>query len=123
MKKLFFALFIILLNFPCFVAAQDTVKVTLKNFIEEGLENSGQIDYARQSVNLAENRINQAKSMRYLPTFELTTQHGLVPGVESERNLPDEALYLDPYLDNDWEDWGVFTRANVTAIQPIPGEH
>ncbi|HEX6982763.1 MAG TPA: TolC family protein [Balneolaceae bacterium] len=119
MKKLFFGLSIFLFSLPCFMVAQDTVKVSLINFIEEGLENSGQIDYARQAVNLAENRINQANSMRYLPTFELTTQHGLVPGVESETDLPDEALYLDPYLDNDWENWGIFTRANVTAIQPI----
>ena len=28
-------------------------------------------------------------------------------------------LYLDPNLDNDWENWGIFTRAEVSAIQPV----
>lgn len=120
MKKLVCGLFIFLLTLPGLIVAQDTVKVSLVNFIEEGLENSGQIDFAKQAVNLAENKVNQVNSKRYLPTFELRTQHGLVPGVESEReDLDPNAYYLDPNLSNDWENWGIFTRAQITAIQPI----
>lgn len=119
MKKIVLASVVFLLSLPFSLVAQDTVKVSLKSFIEQGLENSGQIDYAKQAVNLAENRISQAKSKRYLPKFELTTQHGVVPGVESDTDLPENAYYLDPNLENDWDNWGLFTRAEISAVQPI----
>ncbi len=102
------------------VSAQDTVSVSLQEFIEIGVKNSGQLDFERQKVSLAENRISQAQNQRYLPRFELTTQHGLVPGVKSNvEGLDPNEYYLDPDLENDWEDIGVFTRAEVNAVQPI----
>ena len=101
-------------------AAQDTVQVSLKEFVETGLKNSGQMAFEREKINLADNRISQARSLRYLPRFELSTQHGLVPGVKSNRqDLARDELYLDPNLENDWEDIGLFTRAEVTAVQPL----
>ncbi|MDX1617690.1 MAG: TolC family protein [Balneolaceae bacterium] len=99
--------------------AQDTLQVSLTEFIDRGLEHSGQVEYERQNVRLAENQIDRAHALRYLPKFELNTQHGAVPGVKSNTNLPDDELYLDPNLDNDWNDWAIFTRAEVNAIQPI----
>ncbi|WP_249066919.1 TolC family protein [Halalkalibaculum roseum] len=102
------------------VSAQDTVKVSLQEFIEIGINNSGQLDFEQQKVSLAENRIDQAQNQRYLPRFDLSTQHGLVPGVKSNvEGLDPNEFYLDPDLENDWEDIGVFTRAEVNAIQPI----
>lgn len=102
------------------ISAQDTVSVSLQEFIEIGIKNSGQLDFEQQKVSLAENRISQAQNQRYLPRFELTTQHGLVPGVKSNvEGLDPGEYYLDPDLENDWEDIGVFTRAEVNAVQPI----
>lgn len=102
------------------LSAQDTVKVSLQEFIEIGVNNSGQLDFEQQKVSLAENRIDQAQNQRYLPRFELSTQHGLVPGVKSNvEGLDPNEFYLDPDLENDWEDIGVFTRAEVNAVQPI----
>lgn len=102
------------------VRAQDTVQVSLNDFIARGLENSGQVAFERQNVNLAENQVKQANSRRFLPSFELNTQHGVVPGVESDvPGLSENEYYLDPNLENDWNDWGVFTRAEVSAVQPI----
>lgn len=100
--------------------AQDTVRVSLEEFIRSGLENSGELDAERQKVNLAENRIRQTKSKRYLPKFELNTQHGVIPGVKSNReDLDPNEYYLDPNLENDFEDIGLFTRAEVQAVQPV----
>ncbi|MDZ7694380.1 MAG: TolC family protein [Balneolaceae bacterium] len=99
--------------------AQDTLQISLGEFIESGLQNSGQVDFERQKVNLAENRIDQARSQRFLPTFQLNTQHGAVPGVESSTDLPEDSYYLDPNLENDWSNWAIFTRAEVQAVQPI----
>ncbi|MDZ7773421.1 MAG: TolC family protein [Balneolaceae bacterium] len=100
--------------------AQDTLSVSLQEFIRQGTENSGQLEFEQEKVRLANNRIDQARSQRYLPRFELNTQHGVVPGVKSDRtDLSENEYYLDPNLDNDWENWGLYTRAEVSAVQPV----
>jgi outer membrane protein TolC len=100
--------------------AQDTVRVSLQKFITEGVQNSGEVDAERQEVNLAQNRIRETQSQRYVPTFELNTQHGVIPGVKSDReDLDPNEFYLDPNLENDFEDIGLFTRAELDLIQPI----
>jgi len=105
--------------------AQDTLKISLEEFIEMGLENSGQLSFEQQAVELAENRISSAKANRFLPSFDLRSLHGLVPGVESDSILPNgqplprDELFLDPDLENDFNDFGIFTRIDVNAVQPI----
>lgn len=100
--------------------SQDTLSVNLSEFIERGLENSGQVAYESGKVDLAENRIQEVRARRILPNFELNTQHGVVPGVETDvPGLGDGELYLDPDLSNDWNNWAVFTRAELSATQPI----
>src|SRR5690606_28103476 len=72
------------------------------------------------SIDLSQNRLNQAKSQRILPRIDLQTAHGLVPAVKSEvPGLPEGQYYLDPNLKNDWYDWGVFTRVEINTLQPI----
>lgn len=100
-------------------AAQDTLSINLADFIRQGLEKSGQVAYQSRAVDLAENRANQVRSQRIFPRFEFNSQHGVVPGVYSPLGLPDGQLYLDPGLENDWENWAIFTRAEISAIQPI----
>ncbi|MCW9707368.1 TolC family protein [Fodinibius salsisoli] len=120
MKKL---TFVFLLSFFCVVhqaAAQDTVRVSLQQFIERGIEHAGQLKYERQKINLAENQVSQVNSQRYLPRLEISTQHGVVPGVVSQRgDLSENEYYLDPNLENDWENWAVFTRAELQGVQPL----
>ncbi|WP_340104839.1 TolC family protein [Rhodohalobacter sp. 8-1] len=101
-------------------SAQDTLSISLPDFIERGIERSGQADYLENAVHLAENRAKQAKDQRILPRINLSTQHGLIPGVDSNKeNLSPNEFYLDPDLSNDWENWAIFTRAEVSAAQPI----
>lgn len=103
------------------VGAQDTLSINLTEFIQKGLERSGQVAYEEHVIDLAENRVNQAQSQRILPRIDLNTQHGLIPGVISNdpRNLPPGQFYLDPNLENNWEDWAIFTRAELSAVQPL----
>lgn len=101
------------------VIAQDTLRVNLADFIQKGLEVSGQIAYEGRAVELAENRVGQARSQQFLPRFELSSQHGLIPGVISKTDLPSGQFYLDPNLENDWENWAIFTRAELSAVQPL----
>lgn len=101
-------------------SAQDTLSITLPDFIERGIERSGQADYLSNAVDLAENSVQQARNQRILPRINLSTQHGLIPGVDSNReDLSPNEFYLDPNLTNDWENWAIFTRAEVNAAQPI----
>ncbi len=118
MNKIIISLFLALVM-PLGSLAQDTLEVSLKSFIEKGIENSGQVEYEKQNVGMAKNRIDQAQAQRFLPRFELSTQHGVVPGVISQTTLPEDQYYLDPELENDWQDWAVFTRAEMNAVQPI----
>jgi outer membrane protein TolC len=99
--------------------AQDTVRVSLQKFIERGIEHAGKLKYEQQKINLAENQVSQVQSNRYLPRLELSTQHGVVPGVKSNTNLSENEYYLDPNLENDWENWAIFTRAELQGVQPL----
>ena len=49
----------------------------------------------------------------------MSTQHGLVPGVVSNMGIPPNEFYLDPNLSNDWENWAIFTRAEVERCTAI----
>ena len=105
----------------------DTVSVSLQEFIDLGLERSGKIKMEKTEIDLAENKIVKSKSLKFLPEAKIETQHGLVPGVESDsilpngQPLPDGQLYLDPNLDNNLNDLNLFTRGEISAIQPIFG--
>ena len=92
--------------------AQDTVRVSMEEFINRGIENSGQIDAARQKVSLAENRIDQVQDERYIPSFTLRTIHGLVPKAETDPTSNDNFL-------DDLSNLAVSTEANLELIQPI----
>ncbi|MDZ7806563.1 MAG: TolC family protein [Gracilimonas sp.] len=101
-------------------AQQDTLRIDFQTFLSKAINNSGQIDYEKQDVELAENRVDQAKAQRILPSVDFSSQHGLVPGVKSDvPGLPEDEYYLDPNLRNDWEDWAIFTRFQLTAAQPV----
>src|SRR5699024_7855049 len=99
---------------------QDTVKVSLQEFMDQGMKHADQITAEKQDVRLAGNRVNQVKSKRYLPSFTLDTQHGIIPGVKSNRSdLSPNEYYLDPHLKNDFTNYAIFTRVHLEAIQPI----
>jgi outer membrane protein TolC len=112
---------LLLFFFVCKPAiSQDTLSITLPEFLERGLNNSGQVAYESGKVDLAENRVRSTKAQRIFPRLELNTQHGVVPGVQSNRDdLSEGEYYLDPNLENDWNNWAVFTRAELSATQPI----
>lgn len=102
------------------IQAQDTLRIDFQTFLSKALNNSGQIDYERQEVELAENRLDQAKAQRILPSVDFSSQHGLVPGVKSNvPGLAEDEYYLDPNLRNDWDNWAIFTRFQLTAAQPL----
>lgn len=118
--RIFYIATLILLTFNTGAIAQDTLSIDFDVFLSKALNNSGKIDYERQNIELAENRIDQAKAQRILPNVRFESQHGLVPGVKSDNpNLPEDEYYLDPNLRNDWEDWAIYTKFQLSAAQPV----
>src|SRR5690625_6974286 len=67
---------------PIDLKAQDTLRVNLAEFIEQGIEKSGMVAYEQRATELAHNQADQAKAMRILPSINLNTQHGLIPRSE-----------------------------------------
>src|SRR5690625_3298277 len=96
MKKITLVLSLFLFSLSSGIYAQDTVRVSLQEFIDRGIENAGQLKFERQKVHLAENQVAQVNAKRYLPQFNMSSQHGLVPGVTSNTDLSENEYYLDP---------------------------
>lgn len=118
----------ILISLLCFTAdvtAQDTVRVSLKEFIQRGVAYSDELKARQLSVDMSDNAIREARLLGFLPRFELTTNHGIVPDVISDSilangsPLPREEYYLDPNLRNDWAKLKVFSQMEVRMLQPI----
>ncbi|MEP1150170.1 MAG: TolC family protein [Balneola sp.] len=119
MKKLFPVFFICLLSSYSSIFAQDTLEISLQDFIDLGISNSGQVKYEGTRVDLEKNRASLAKSQRYLPSLQFQSEHALVPGVTSPRGYPEEEIYLDPDAENDWDNPGLYTRLRISGVQPI----
>jgi outer membrane protein TolC len=120
----FIALSVVVLQFAFSeqVNAQilDTVKVSFSEFLDIARNQSNLLKVSEQQISLAQNREYQVRAQRILPIIDMTTAHGLVPGVSgTNSSLPENQLYMDPTLRNDWESWGLFTRAEISAIQPL----
>lgn len=99
--------------------AQDTLKISLQEFIDIGISNSGQIKYNNSDVQLAKNRVRFANDQRILPGLNFRSEHAVVPGVSNPNNVSEEELYLDPNSRNDWGQVGLYTRLRISGVQPI----
>src|SRR5690554_1204182 len=99
--------------------AQDTLRVSFDEFILKATENSGQIKYEQTKIKLADNRLEHAKDLRFLPRLGLESEHSLVPGATSPNGFPEEQIYLDPDAYNDWDHVGLFTRFRISGVQPV----
>ncbi len=102
-----------------FVEAQDTLRINFDQFLEIALQNAGQMKVVDTKLDLAKNRIQQAKDQRFLPSLDFRSEHAVVPGVYSPDGLPEEEIYLDPNARNDWDNPGLFTRFRIQGVQPI----
>lgn len=114
-----FVVILLPLVFTASLKAQDTLYVTLQDFIQLGIERSNQLKSSEAKWQQAVEKAEKIDKQRYLPTFNITTNHGLVPGVKSNSDLPKSEWHLDPNLENDWSNWSIFTQADLKAVQPL----
>lgn len=115
----YFLSFLLSIAFLFPANAQDTLSISLEEFLDKALQNAGQVKVAQVDVSLAENRKQLAKDQRFLPNLSFRSEHALVPGVTSPNGQPEESIYLDPDARNDWTNFGLFTRLRVSGVQPV----
>lgn len=117
MRLLLISFFILYFNSSLF--GQDTLAISLDQFLELSLKNAGQLKLANNDIKLAKNRRQQTENQRFLPRLDYRSDHALVAGVKSPGNYPEDRIYLDPDATNDWSKVGILTRMRISGVQPI----
>ena len=117
---LYLALLAVPLSVVAAQPAPDTVRVTLESVLERALAVSPDLDQVRAQRTFAEARRRLARASRFLTEFSATSGHAVAPGLDlNATTLPDDALYLDPDVRNDWEELRPFNQLEVEALQPL----
>jgi outer membrane protein TolC len=103
---------------PASAAPPDTLEVSLTEAARRALARSPDLEAYRSQRQRARARREEATASRYLTQFQATTGHAPVPGL-TESPRPNDELYLDPGLRNDWDEWVPFNQVEVEATQPL----
>ncbi len=102
--------------------APDTVRVSLTDAITTALEESPEVDQRRARRRFASARSDQAQASRFLTDLSFSTASSFAPGLKNvPPGTPDDELYLDPNVENDWSLGALrpFARAEIVARQPL----
>jgi len=99
--------------------APDTLRVTLQAVLERALDVSPDLGEVRADRDFAAARSALARSSRFLTEFTATTAHAVAPGIDNPNGVPDDELYLDPDVRNDFKSLHPFNQIEVELIQPI----
>lgn len=98
----------------------DTVVVDLDGAVRRALDVSPEVGAIASELAFAEARKDLALASRFATEFNLQTAHAVAPGLDiPDPSLPRDALYLDPDVRNNWEDWRPLNRFEASLIQPI----
>jgi outer membrane protein TolC len=103
-------------------APPDTVRVGLTEAIAEALDASPEVDQRRARRRFASARSDQARASRYLTDLSFSTATSFAPGLDNvPPGTPDDELYLDPNVENDWTIGALrpFGRAEIAVRQPL----
>lgn len=103
--------------------AADTVRLTLTETIAEALTHSPEIDQRQAQRRFASARYDEARTSRFLTDVSVSTAHSFAPGLDvpSSNTLPDDRLYLNPEIENDWSIDALrpFNNAQASIRQPL----
>jgi outer membrane protein TolC len=99
--------------------SRDTLRFTLSEAVARALDVSPEVADVATQQRFAEARYDFARANRFLTTFELTTAHALVPGIDNPNDTATDRLYLDPDVSNDWTSFHFFNQLEANVLQPI----
>lgn len=102
-------------------ASGDTVTVGVEAAITRAVEVSPDIGEVRAGRDFAAARSRFARANRVLSRFEAETAHAIAPALDipADNTFPDDALYLNPDVENDWENPRPFNQVEIDFGQPI----
>ncbi|MFO8098985.1 MAG: TolC family protein [Salinibacter sp.] len=104
-------------------APQDTLRVDLTEALASALRVSPEVDQRRAERRFASARSDQAQASRFLTDVSLSLSSSFAPGLDvpSDNTIPDDQLYLNPDVENDWSIGALrpFGRAEIVAQQPL----
>lgn len=95
------------------LTGQDTLRISLEDFVKAGIKRSTRLSLERNNVELSKNRVDNVRSNKILPDFSVTTNHGVLPSPAGEVTDPAEDFEID------WSNLSVFTRVQFQLLQPI----
>lgn len=105
---------------PAFAQARpDTVRLGLEAAIRQALAISPEVGAVGAARAFAEARWQQAQASRFFTDFEATSANAPAPGIDNPNGTPDQSLYLDPEVRNDWSALRPFSRLDVRLTQPL----
>jgi outer membrane protein TolC len=91
--------------------AEAPERLNLDDCIRRALIHHPKLAVARSEVGIREALLDQANAARYRPQLDLNFMAGPVPGAYGGPN--------DPALRNDFGNLNMFTRGEITALQPL----
>jgi outer membrane protein TolC len=100
----------------------DTVRVSVTAAMRRALDVSPDVEERRALLARAEARSDEARFSRFFTDFTLNTAHSGAPSLnipEDAENLDVNQLYLNPEVENDWDDLRFFSAIDIRARQPI----
>lgn len=100
------------------IAPGDTVELSLQDVIRLAVARSPEVGEMEAGLDFAKARGSQARASRFAPDFKATTSHAPAPGL-SGSTFPDNQLYLDPGLRNEWDKVRMFNQIEITLAQPL----
>ncbi|HLE55903.1 MAG TPA: TolC family protein [Rhodothermia bacterium] len=100
------------------IAAGDTVELSLQEVVRLAVARSPEVAEMEAGLTFAQARGSQARASRFLPEFNATTAHAPAPGLSSSE-FPNNELYLDPDVRNDWDKVRFFNQVEITLAQPL----
>ena len=113
----------LLLLLPLAAAAQpapDTLEVDALGAMRAALDGSPEVAIEAATERFAAARARQARAARFLTEFTATTGHAVAPALDRNGStFPDDALYLDPDVRNDWEDSRPYNQIEAELLQPV----
>ena len=102
---------------------EDSLVMNLSETVQTALEVSPEVDQVQAQRSYDQARLSEARASRFLTEFTLTTGHSVAPGLSVPANnpYPENALYLNPNVENDWSPDALrpYNEGEIVALQPL----
>ncbi len=97
----------------------DTLRIDLRHVLEQTISVSPDIQAARSNARQASARHDLARRSRFLPNATVITAFSAAPGIDNPNGVPQNELYLDPDVRDDYRNLSPYAQSEISLLQPI----